>query len=204
MSDGQGALFLEVAGLLGIEAPGEDTAEHIRSFRFAEGLECFFRVCWRDPTKGKIVATSPKGWDSRFRQGGPSIGFSLNRAPESLARDIERRWLDDAWQWHRERVAQIAQIEKKETVERLRVEALLDANGAGKGYDAAKHSCYRDRGDVFVGHGIEFRAHDLSPDSYSGYRLKVEVQTDAAMRMIARIAGEDYRMHQKNGEDSPE
>ena len=203
ISEENGALFKEVAGLLGVEAPGEGTAEHIRSFRFADGLEFFFRVCWRDATKGKIVATSPKGWDSRFRQGGPSIGFSLNRSPESLAGDIKRRWLEDAWQWHRERVADIRRIESKETVERLRVEALLDANGSGMTYADAKGNGYRG-GEVFRGHGIEFSAHDLSSDSYSGFRLKVEVRTDAAMRMIAQIAGEDYRMNRKKKGDSGE
>ena len=49
--------------------------------------------------------------------------------------------------------------------------------------------------DRFEGHGIAFNRYDLRPDSYHGFRVQLEVRNEAALRMIAQIVGEDYRMH---------
>lgn len=68
----------------------------------------------------------------------------------------------------------------------------MDANGSGFTYAEANR--YEDR---FTGHGVSFQSCDLSPNSYHGFRVRVEVRSEAALRMIAAIAGEDYRLHNK-------
>lgn len=200
MSDEEQDIFVAVAALLGAKRDERPSANHIKAFHFGEGQpEFYFFTDWRNSAKGGIRATTPHAWGNSFTgHGAPEIGFSLNRTPEALAKDIRRRWLDKANTWHRKTVAAKDASDRKETERRLRVEALLGANGCELSHDEARLP-YDGK---YVGHGITFDRLDLSPSSYHGFRVQVEVQSEGALRMIAGIAGEDYRMHCKSNSAS--
>ncbi len=200
MNEEQEKVFAAVAQLLGATAGVEEQAEHICRYRLNE-LEFYFTTDWRDQSKGGVRATKPKAWGPTHEQG-PRIGFTLSRAPEAIARDIQRRWLEKAKAWHWQKVAEKNATDQRETEERFAIEALMQANGCGFTYEEAmREACGYSKGDNFRGHGIEFNRYDLRTESYHGFRMKIEVWNEAALRMIARIAGEDHRMHHTETED---
>lgn len=194
MNAEQKKVFAAVAQLLGATAGTSAEEQRCDRYRLKE-LEFYFSTDWRDPSKGRILAVKPIAW-GHSHESGPGIGFSLTRDPESIVRDIERRWLEKAKAWHWQKVAEKIARDQRDTEERLTVEALMEANGCGFSFDEAmREACGSSQGYKFRGHGITVDRYDLRPDSYHGFRVQVEVRSEAALRMIARIAGEDYRMN---------
>jgi hypothetical protein len=190
MSDEEQDIFNAVAASLGAQRDERPSGEQVKAFHFGEGeLQFFFTTDWRDNGKARITASVPHGWGGGHANA-PFIGFSMHRSPEALAKDIQRRWLDEAKAWHRKQLEAKEAAEKREAQHRERVEALLEANGSGLDHDDALRM-----GNTYEGHGIAFDGYDISGQGCHGYKVTVAVRDRAMLYEIARIAGGDFRAH---------
>ena len=159
--------FARVAELLGAVPQERETNDMVAHYQFGPGeLEFYFIVDWRNESKGRISATTPKAWGHGHAcYDPPSIGFSLSRTPEALARDIRRRWLDDANAWHWKRVEKKNVADNRRIEFQLQVEGLLRANGCNLSHDEAKFS----HRDDYQGHGIHFSHGDIMLSGFKGH-----------------------------------